>query len=56
MKILLPIDGSDASLDAVRQALHMVRDGLRASLVLANVQEKLVQLQVGIIGPTDLGQ
>ena len=39
MKILLPIDGSDASLDAVRQALHMVRDGLRASLVLANVQE-----------------
>jgi len=39
MKILLPIDGSDASLDAVRQALQMIRDGLRASLVLANVQE-----------------
>ncbi len=39
MKILLPIDGSAASLEAVRQALHMVQAGLRASLVLANVQE-----------------
>ena len=39
MKILLPIDGSAASLDAVRQALRMIQDGLRASLVLANVQE-----------------
>ena len=39
MKILLPVDGSQASLEAVRQALRMVRDGLQASLVLANVQE-----------------
>jgi nucleotide-binding universal stress UspA family protein len=39
MKILLPIDGSAASLDAARQALRMIQDGLRASLVLANVQE-----------------
>jgi nucleotide-binding universal stress UspA family protein len=39
MKILLPVDGSEASLDAVRHALQMVREGLQASLVLANVQE-----------------
>jgi nucleotide-binding universal stress UspA family protein len=39
MKILLPVDGSDESLDAVRHALQLVRQGLRASLVLANVQE-----------------
>jgi nucleotide-binding universal stress UspA family protein len=39
MKILLPIDGSPASLDAVRAALALVADGLRASMVLANVQE-----------------
>jgi nucleotide-binding universal stress UspA family protein len=39
MKILLPVDGSAASLQAVRQALLMIEDGLRASLVLANVQE-----------------
>lgn len=39
MKILVPVDGSPASLEAVRQALRMIADGLRASLVLANVQE-----------------
>ena len=39
MKILVPVDGSPAALEAVRQALRMVHGGLRASLVLANVQE-----------------
>jgi nucleotide-binding universal stress UspA family protein len=39
MKILLPVDGSDISLEAVRCAVRLVRDGLRASVVLANVQE-----------------
>jgi len=39
LKILLPVDGSEASLDAVRHALRLVRDGLAASFVLANVQE-----------------
>lgn len=39
MKILLPVDGSDVSLEAVRFAVRLVRDGLKASVVLANVQE-----------------
>lgn len=39
MKILLPLDGSDASLEAVRHAIALVHDGLRATFVLANVQE-----------------
>ena len=39
MKILLPVDGSEGSLEAVRHALRLVHDGLRASFVLANVQE-----------------
>ncbi len=39
MKILLPIDGSPDALDAVRHALRLVQDGLRASFVLVNVQE-----------------
>lgn len=39
MKILLPLDGSEPALDAVRHALHLVRDGLRAEFVIANVQE-----------------
>lgn len=38
-KILIAIDGSDLSLDAVQHALQLVRSGLRASFVLANVQE-----------------
>jgi nucleotide-binding universal stress UspA family protein len=39
MKILLPVDGSENALEAVRHALRLVDDGLRASFVLANVQE-----------------
>ncbi len=39
MKILLPIDGSEVSLKAVRVALDLRRQGLAAELVLANVQE-----------------
>ena len=39
MKILLPVDGSALSLDAVQHALRLAREGLRASFVLANVQE-----------------
>jgi nucleotide-binding universal stress UspA family protein len=32
MKILVPVDGSDLALDAVRHALHLQRQGLQASL------------------------
>jgi nucleotide-binding universal stress UspA family protein len=39
MKILLPVDGSELSLEAVRFAIRMVLAGLRADAVLANVQE-----------------
>jgi len=39
MKVLLPVDGSDGALAAIRHALRLVHDGLRASFVLANVQE-----------------
>jgi nucleotide-binding universal stress UspA family protein len=39
MKILLPVDGSAVSLEAVRFAIRMAQAGLDASVVLANVQE-----------------
>jgi nucleotide-binding universal stress UspA family protein len=39
MKILVAVDGSQASLCAVRHALHLLREGLRADIVLAAVQE-----------------
>lgn len=39
MKILLPVDGSAVSLEAVRFAIRLARTGLETSVVLANVQE-----------------
>jgi nucleotide-binding universal stress UspA family protein len=39
MKILVAVDGSQASLCAVRHAMLLLRDGLRADIVLATVQE-----------------
>jgi len=38
MKILLPVDGSEVALHAVRHALSLVQQGLRADFVLVNVQ------------------
>lgn len=39
MKILLPVDGSSAALDAVRFVIRLARDGLPIQCVIANVQE-----------------
>ena len=39
IRILVPVDGSALALDAVHHALALVRGGLSATLVLANVQE-----------------
>jgi nucleotide-binding universal stress UspA family protein len=39
VKILLPVDGSESSIEAVQFAIRLVRSGLRATFVLANVQE-----------------
>ena len=39
MKILLPVDGSAASLAAVHHVLACVQAGLHATFVVANVQE-----------------
>lgn len=39
LKILLAVDGSPASLAAVHHAVRLLREGLAASFVLANVQE-----------------
>ena len=39
MKILLPVDGSEVSIQAVRLAIGLLQQGLTGSVVLANVQE-----------------
>ena len=38
MNIMLPVDGSALSLEAVHCAIRLVRDGLNAEFLLANVQ------------------
>ena len=39
MKILIPLDGSEAALQAVHHCIGLAREGLQLSVVLANVQE-----------------
>lgn len=39
MKLLIAIDGSELSLDAVRYALRLAHEGLKASVVIATVLE-----------------
>jgi nucleotide-binding universal stress UspA family protein len=50
MKILVPFDGSEHALEAVRHAIRMVRGGLQASFVLASVQEP-VHLYERLLAP-----
>jgi nucleotide-binding universal stress UspA family protein len=39
MKVLLPVDGSEAALDAVRFAIRLSGEGLALQCVIGNVQE-----------------
>ena len=49
MKILLPVDGSAPALAAVHHALALVRAGLKAEFVLANVQEPASLYEVVVV-------
>lgn len=39
MKLLIPVDGSDLSLQALRHGLRLMAQGLRGEVLLVNVQE-----------------
>ena len=54
MKILIAVDGSDAALVAVRHALHLQREGLRASFVLATVQEPTYTFEMMLAPDADV--
>ena len=40
LKIMIAVDGSEPSLDAVHHAISLVRQGLQAHVVLAHVQQE----------------
>lgn len=48
MKILIPVDGSDLSLKALRVAVSLLQQGLSGSLVIANVQEPATLYEMAV--------
>ena len=54
MKILVAVDGSETSLHAVRHALHLKREGLRADIVLATVQQPTFFYEMVLAPDTDV--
>lgn len=56
MKILLPTDGSERSLQAVHHALRLVGSGLKARFVVANVQETATLYEMVVAHDPDVLQ
>lgn len=56
MKILLPIDGSTHSLDAVRFVVRLAREGLPLQAVLGNVQEPATLYEMVVAHDADVLQ
>ena len=54
MKILLPVDGSEAALESVRHALRLQREGLHAEFVLATVQEPTYAFEMMVAPGADV--
>jgi len=54
MKILLPVDGSEVSLKAVRLAISLLQQGLSGSVVLANVQEPATLYEMVVAPNTEI--
>jgi nucleotide-binding universal stress UspA family protein len=53
MKILLPIDGSPSSLEAVHHVLFLRRHGLQMDVLLANVQEPASLYEMLVVHDND---
>ncbi|RYF27103.1 MAG: universal stress protein [Comamonadaceae bacterium] len=54
LKILIAVDGSELSLDAVHHTLSLVRQGLKAGVVLAHVQEPATLYEMVVSRDPDL--
>jgi len=53
MRVLLPVDGSDAALDAVRFALRLAGEGLALECVLCNVQPPATLYEMVVVHDAD---
>lgn len=53
-RILIAVDGSELSLDAVHHAMQLTRHGLQADFVLANVQEPATLYELVVSRDPDL--
>jgi len=56
MKILVPVDGSEPALEAVRHVLDLLGNGLKAGLVLATVQEPVYLYEMVLAPGSDVLQ
>ena len=56
VRILVAVDGSELALDAVRYALKLVSEGLRADLVLGHVEEEASLLELATQGADAVAQ
>ena len=56
MKILVPVDGSEPALDAVRYALQLQRAGLQANFVLVTVQDPVYLYEMVLAPDADVLQ
>jgi nucleotide-binding universal stress UspA family protein len=54
MRVLLPVDGSESSMEAVKLALRMQADGLLLDAVLANVQEPATLYELLVLHDPDV--
>lgn len=54
MKILVPVDGSELALDAVRHALRLRREGLKTTFLLATVQEPIYLYEMVLAPDADV--
>lgn len=51
LRIMIAVDGSEPSLDAVRHGVRLVRQGLQASLVLAHAQQEATLYELATQDP-----
>ena len=51
LTMMVAVDGSEHALQAVRHAIWLVNEGLRAHIVLAHVQESTSLVEIAMAGP-----